>query len=312
MPAPLIIDAPTVASLVTWSGAITALRAALADGLDPQTQPARTSISSTNGELLLMPAEFDNVTGVKVLSIAPGNPALGQPTIQATFILMDTETLTPRAVMDGTALTTLRTPSLSAVAVDEFARLDARRLVVFGAGAQAEGHVHALLAIRRLDDIRIVSRSTTTADKLVLRLKTHGIDASVGTKRDVKNADIVVTATNAREALFDGATVRDTAMIAAIGSHHPDRRELDSALLHRALVIVEDVATALREAGDIVLAVQEGALRVGDITPLGDYLKRGPQASREHQQSGPVVFKTVGQGWEDLVIAKAVYQAAMR
>lgn len=308
----LTIDAATVCSLVSWRDAVTAVRSALSDGLDPAGQPARTAVPTARGELLLMPGEHGGMAGVKVLSVAPGNDALGHPRIQATYILMDSETLTPRAVLDGAALTTLRTPALSAVAVDELAAPDAHRLVVFGAGPQAEGHVHALRAVRPIDNIRIVSRSPESATALTERLLEHGIPAAVGVAGDVSRADIIATATSAGSPLFDGAMVRDDAMVVAVGSHHPERRELDPVLMRRAMVVIEDVPTALREAGDVVMAIASGALRGERLVPLGDLIRADGATRHRPRRTGPVVFKSVGQGWQDLVVADAVYRAFRR
>lgn len=307
----IAIDAAGVFALVSWPDAVSALRVALAHGLDPAGQPDRTAVPTRHGELLLMSAEYGGMAGVKVLSVAPGNDALGLPRIQATYVLMDSETLTPRALLDGAALTALRTPALSAVAVDALAAPAAHRVVVFGAGPQAEGHVHALLGVRPLDDIRIVSRSPESAAALISRLGAQGVRAKVGVVGDVRRADIIVAATSASGPLFDGASIRDEAMVAAVGSHDPGRRELDAVVMGRAsVVVVEDVPTALREAGDVVMAIADGALRADTLVPLRDLMAwSGPgHASR---RSGLSVFKSVGQGWQDLVIAQAAYRAAL-
>jgi ornithine cyclodeaminase/alanine dehydrogenase-like protein (mu-crystallin family) len=305
----ITIDGQAVLGCVPWPAAIAALRAALVDGLDPAGQPARTAVGTAFGQLLLMPAEHGGMAGVKVLSVAPGNDALGRPRIQATYILMDSESLTPQAILDGAALTTLRTPALSAVAADALAAADAHRLVVFGAGPQAEGHVHAMCAVRPIDDVRIVSRSPGNAAALVARLAEGGVRAVVGVADDVARADVIVAATSAGSPLFDGGLVRDDAMVVAVGSHNPDRRELDSVLMGRSMVVVEDVPTALREAGDVVMAIADGALGAEDLVPLGDLVKGARPAVTANSRSGPAVFKSVGQGWQDLVIADAVYRA---
>ncbi len=113
-------------------------------------------------------------------------------------------------------------------------------------------------------------------------------------------------ATSARTPLFDSALLRPDVVVVAIGSHEADARELDAAALARGTVVVEDVATALREAGDVVQAVAEGALAASDLVPLRDVVTGAvaPPADR------PLVFKSVGMSWEDLVVAEAVLAAA--
>lgn len=294
---------------VSWRDAVDALRDALAGGLDVTRQPARTAVPTEHGELLLMPAEHAGSVGIKVLSVAPDNAELGLPRIQATYILMDAVTLTPLLHLDGAALTTLRTPALAAVAVDALAPEDAHRLVVFGAGPQAEGHVHAFRAVRPIDDVRIVSRSAESASALVRRLRDQGIDSSVGRTEDVATAEIVATATSSPTPVFDGRRLSDRAVVTAVGSHHVDRRELDSALMRRAAVVVEDAETAMREAGDVVMAVADGSLGVDSLVSLGAVVIDEDHPSRAHRRSGPAVFKSVGQGWQDLVVAMSAQDA---
>ena len=92
----------------------------------------------------------------------------------------------------------------------------------------------------------------------------------------------------------------------AVGSHEPDARELEAALLGRATVVVEDVATALREAGDVVLAIAEGALDASDVVPVRDVVTGAVTLPADR----PVVFKSVGMSWQDLVVAEAVVRGA--
>jgi ornithine cyclodeaminase len=301
-----MIDADGVRAGIGWADAVAALREALIGGLHPGSQPARSSVATAAGELLLMPAEHGGMVGVKVLSVAPRNDALGLPRIQASYILMNAETLSPRAVLDGAALTTLRTPALSAVAVDALATPDSHRLVVFGAGPQAEGHIHALRVVRPIEQVRIVSRSPGAVTALLERLDEDGIVASAGTPDDVVSADLVVAATSAAAPVFDGGLVRGHAVVVAVGSHHPGRRELDAALLGRAVVVVDDVETALREAGDVILAIEDGPLRADDLVGLSGLISSAQVPVRR----SPAVFKSVGMGWQDLVIADAVFRAS--
>nr|WP_299035126.1 ornithine cyclodeaminase family protein [uncultured Pseudokineococcus sp.] len=295
------MDAAALFARVPWVDAIDAVEAALLSGV--ASAPPRTAVPVTGGELLLMPAEAADVVGVKVTSVAPGNPAVGAPRVQAAYVLMDAATLTPRALVDGTALTTLRTPAVSAVAVRRLALPAARRLLVVGAGPQAWGHVHALSAVRTFEDVVVVSRSTAAA--LVGRLVAEGVPARAGSLRDLPGADVVACATTAVAPVLDGSLVADHACVVAVGSHSPDARELDDGLLARAsVVVVESRDVALREAGDVVMAIAGGALAVEDLVELED-LVRCPAPDRR----GPSVVKTVGAGWQDLAVARRALSA---
>lgn len=307
-PAPAWLGEQQLFEQLGWAGAVRAVGEALAGGLDPAQVPARQAVPVSAGELLLMPAEWGDAAGVKVAGVAPGNPDRGLPRIQATYLLLDAATLSLRALVDGTALTTLRTPAVSAWAASVLARPDAERLVVLGSGPQAWGHVHALRAVRPLADVGVCGRDPGRRDALVARLREEGVPARPVAVAAVGEADVVACATSSRTPVLDGTLVRDGTCVVAVGSHHPDARELDGALLARSTVVVEDRETALREAGDVVLAVQEGLLDPSRLVGLAE-LARDPQQVRR-REDGPRVFKGSGMAWEDLVVAAAAHRAA--
>lgn len=292
------VDAARLEQRVPPAAAAAALRAALLGGLDPAAGPSRSSVPVRGGQLLVMPAEDAGHVGVKLVTVA-ADPAPGRPSIAGVYVLFDATGLQPLAVVDGTALTTLRTAAVSAVAVDELAAPHAEHLVLFGTGAQARGHVRALRDLRPLRTVTVVGRHPERCEDFVAWLRDSGLDARAGRPADVRTADVVVCATTARTPLFDGAAVPEHACVVAVGSHEPHARELDGALLERAgAVVVEDAAAALREAGDLVLAVAEGMLDPADLLGLADLV-----AGRMRRRPGPAVFKSVGMAWQDLVVA---------
>lgn len=279
---------------------------ALVEGFDPATDPARVSTPAGSGHLLLMPSTISAWTGVKVASVAPENPARGLPRIQAVYVLLDTATLTARALLEGSALTSLRTPAVSAVAADALAPPDAAHLVVFGTGPQAVGHVRAFTGIRDLARVTVVGRSPGKVRAVLEEVSALAPETVAGTADDVARADIVVCATSAPDPLFDGSLVRDGACVVAMGSHETGRRELDAGLMGRSLVVVEDVATALREAGDVVLALEDGTLTEDALVPMRDVVT-GAVVRRD---DAPNVFKGVGMSWQDLAVAVGVVDPA--
>ena len=298
------LDAEALAGALPMPAAIDALEAALVAGLDPTADPMRTSVTTTTGQLLLMPSAAGAAVAVKLVSIAPGNPERGLPRIQGVVVLFDPVSLTPLALIDGAALTTLRTPAVSALAVRRVAAVDARRLVVFGSGPQADGHIAAMLAVRPIERVTIVGRNAGTAEALAERWVRPGLAVRVGSAAEVADADLVVCATTAREPLFDGRLVRAGACVVAVGSHEPDARELDAALVQRSWIVVEDVATALREAGDLILAgvAASGLVSLGELVAGRIPEHAGPPAG---PLDGPTVIKTVGMAWQDAVVAAA-------
>lgn len=296
------IDHKTMFDLVSWSDAVTALERALLDGLDPVAALDRSIIDVRHGQLLLMPAESALDVGVKVATVTPANPGRGLPRIQALYLLLDGTTHEPVALMDGTALTALRTPAVSAVAVKHLARPSSSTLVVFGSGPQAWGHVHAIHAVRPIESVVVVGRDLGRAEALVEQLAADGFAAMAGTADAVAGADVVACTTTAREPLFDGGLLPAGACVVAVGSHEVDAREVDEVVLREAeRVVVETPAVAMREAGDVVIAVRAGVISEADLVGIADAVRLEPVA-------GGSVFKSVGMGWQDLVVAGVVHQ----
>ncbi|WP_426503616.1 ornithine cyclodeaminase family protein [Dactylosporangium sp. McL0621] len=265
-------DAAAIERLLPPERAVAAVERALAGGLDPSAGVPRTSMRVPAGQLLLMPAVSATHAGVKVATVADR----GRPRVNAVYVLFDGATLRPVALLDGAALTTLRTPAVSVAAVRPFLPARPLHVVIFGAGPQGLGHRRTLAAVAELSAVDIATRAT-------------GVPASIAA------ADVVVCATTAREPLFDSARLRDDVVVIAVGSHEPDAREVDTALCRSATVIVEDVATALRECGDVVLA----GLTADELVPIGS----APAGATR------VLFKGSGMAWQDLVVAEAVLRA---
>jgi ornithine cyclodeaminase/alanine dehydrogenase-like protein (mu-crystallin family) len=254
-----------------------ALEAALADGFDPETDAPRSALEVSRGELLLMPSAAAPHPVVKLVTIG------GEPRIQGVCVIFDGETLAPMALVDGIALTNLRTSAVSALAVRRLASPDAGRLLVFGRGPQAHAHVSAMREVRPIEHVEMLGRDRDAAQAAEL----------------VAAADIICCCTTAREPLFDGALVADHATVVAIGSHEPEARETDDGLAARATVVIESRTSALREAGDVIQAIEAGAASAEGLVTLAE-LVRG-EASLPPGR--PRLFKSTGMSWEDAVVA---------
>jgi ornithine cyclodeaminase/alanine dehydrogenase-like protein (mu-crystallin family) len=309
------LEADEIFAACRPAAAVAALRAALASGLDLGRDPARQGLDAENGQLLLMPSSLPSdagvpaALGVKVLTVAGPSAVGAAARIQGLYLMFDGVTLAPSAILDGPALTTLRTPAVSVAAVLDRLLGDNRplRVAVFGAGPQAFGHVRCLedtlTGVRALAEVRYLVRRPEAVSVPDLLGADTGVLESGGSEAEsaVRRADVIICATTAAEPLFPSAWVRDEAVVIAVGSHSPAARELPGELMGRAGVVVEDRATAVREAGDVVLAVAERALSETDLIPMAEVVR-----GRELPSDRPVVFKSVGMAWEDLVVARAV------
>ncbi|RMI42036.1 ornithine cyclodeaminase family protein [Streptomyces triticirhizae] len=295
-----LVDGPELRRRVPMARAVAALADALRAGLDPERDVPRAAVEVPAGQLLLMPSAGTRHVGVKVAGVAPGNPALGLPRIVASYLLLDAATLRPVALLDGSALTALRTPAVSAVAVDRLAVPEAGRLVVFGTGPQAWGHIEALRVVRPVESVGVVGRTPERAAELVRRCRDAGLAAEAVTAGAVADADLVACCTSAREPLFDGRAVSAHATVVAMGSHEPTAREVDTALVRRATVVVEARAAALREAGDLCVPLAAGEVTEAAIAGNLAELARGEVPL---DPSRPRLFKGVGMSWQDLTVA---------
>lgn len=301
------LDEQALRAVLTPAVAVAALRAALTSGEAPGTTPLRTAVGTRAGELLLMPAEVGGYVGVKIASVGDGSAGPEVPRVQGVYVLFDAATLTPVALADAVALTALRTAAVSALAVDRLADPAAARLLVFGSGPQALEHVRAIGAVRPLDEVVVVGRDPGREGRLVDRLREEGLPARAGAPGDVAGVEVVACCTTAAEPLFDSRDLRPEAVVVAVGSHHRDRREVDGGLVERATVVVESRESALAEAGDVVLAIEEGVRpEVAVDGTLPDLV-----AGRVAPEPGrPRLFKSVGQAWQDLVLVAAVHRRA--
>jgi ornithine cyclodeaminase len=192
-----------------------------------------------------------------------------------------------------------------ALGVDLIAPTAAHRLLVFGTRPEAAGHCAALRSVRPRGSVGVDGRVPEKTAVFVDRLRADGVDAEVATAADVVAADVVAWCTTAREPLFDGRRLPDTAVVVACGSHERGAREVDTETVRRCVVVVESVTAACGDGGDVVLAMAEGAATAADLVPLGR-LVWGEAAAR------PRLIKTVGMGWEDLAVATAVLAAVDR
>ncbi|HJR98319.1 MAG TPA: ornithine cyclodeaminase family protein [Actinomycetota bacterium] len=302
MPVPFV-DGPELLRRVPVRAAIDALEVAFRDG-DPSETPLRTHVQTPAGSLLMMPAAGEPGVGVKLVTLTEANPAAGLPLIHALYALFDPSTQAPRLLVDGSALTALRTAAVSGLATGLLARDDARRLVIFGAGVQAGAHLDAMAAVRPLTDVIVVGRTPENADALVRRARTTGLDADVGGPDAVSAADIVCTCTTANEPLFDGSELAGGAHINAVGAYRPGTREVDTETVRRAKVVVETREAALEEAGDLLIPIAEGAIDPGHISAD---LQEVVQGNRVREGRGDVtLFESVGLAFEDLAVAGAL------
>jgi ornithine cyclodeaminase/alanine dehydrogenase-like protein (mu-crystallin family) len=276
---------------------ISAIENRLAHGWDV-SEPPRGIHQVGNGQLLLMPGWDTANLVVKVNTILPDGDSRSRPRVQGIFVIFELPGMAPVMVVDAAGLTALRTPAVSAVATRYLARPDASRLVVFGTGPQAVGHIEAMRLVRNISTVGIVSRRPESAERLADDLCHSGIDAVAVSADAVVDADLVCTCTTSRTPVFDGSLLPDGTHVNAIGSHESTVRELDDATFVGASVIVDSVEMALSEAGDVIMALRAGVLpNAASLTPLSAIVRSEVPIAEAKR----TIFKSVGTAGQDLV-----------
>jgi alanine dehydrogenase len=293
-------------------------------GLGTAQTPHRLGLSvpGQDGFYIAMPSYLGQmpVTGpghngamaVKVLTFYPSNPASGRPAIVATVLLHDPHTGELLAIMDGASLTGLRTAAGSAVATQYLARANAVTVGILGSGVQAESHLVAMCEVRPVKLAWVYSRDRDRRAEFAGRMAARlGIEVTPvsSARAAVEGADIVVTATTAREPIVDGGWFAEGVHINCVGSGIPDRRELDDKIVQRSKIVVDTHASALEEAGDLLIPMAQGLLSKDAIhADLGEVLT-GQKVGRTDEQE-ITIFKSVGVALQDVAAAAWAYRRA--
>jgi ornithine cyclodeaminase/alanine dehydrogenase-like protein (mu-crystallin family) len=304
---PRLVDAATLAAALSMPAAIDALERGFRDQ-DVGTAPLRSLLDTPSGTLLTMPAAGEGGVGVKLVTLTPSNPDAGIPFLHASYVLFHPRTQAPEAVIDGAAMTALRTAAVSGLATRHLARPDAHRLVLFGAGVQATAHLESMRAVRPIDEVVVVSRSSERAETLAERARGSGLDARTGGPDAVVGADLVCTCTTSPTPLFDGARLSPGTHVNAVGAYTPDTREVDTEAVLRSRVVVETRDVALAEAGDLLIPIAEGVVTATHILADLSEVVRDDRAVRRSLDD-VTLFESVGMAFEDLIVARAVMKA---
>lgn len=263
-------------------------------------QPVRTVLKYGENSLFgLMPSYVPALPalGAKLVTVCAANAARGLGTHQAVIVMLDPETGIAQAILDGRYITEARTAAVSAVSARLLAREDARILGILGSGVQARSHYEALTLVRQFTEVRAWSPNP---DRLRQFASETGAQAMPNAESVVRGADVVVAATASPTPVVQNEWVKDGAHVIAVGACIPSQRELDPTLVHRARLVVDSRAAALKEAGDVVIGIADGLWTANHIAAeLGELPKR----QNDHEIT---VFKSLGLAVEDIFAAHLV------
>jgi ornithine cyclodeaminase/alanine dehydrogenase-like protein (mu-crystallin family) len=307
-----ILTAADIRSCLDMPGAIQAMRVAFTQlSSGDAVVPDRLGVETEKGVSLFMPGYLPDGRhlAAKIVSVFPGNRERGLPAINAVVLVLDSETGLPRALMDGTYLTALRTGAASGLATEVLALDDASVLAVFGAGPQARTQIDAVRAVRPISEVRVFSLSAAESEALAQEVESVPVTVVDDPARALAGAQVIVTATDSRRPVFPGDLVEPGAHINSVGAFTPEMRELDGALVSRATVIVDSRDTVMAEAGDLVQAIREGMFSLDRIhAELGEVVS-GARPGRTSSEA-VTLFKSVGSAAQDVAAAGRILEAA--
>ena len=311
-----VLDADSVRSLLSMSVCIDLMQETqIAISQGEIEIPLRSTLPVDGGKasFLVMPGEVggSGTFGAKLLSIYPDNPARGLAAIQGYVLLFDAADGSPKALVDAASLTAIRTAAASAAATRALSRLDASRLALLGYGVQAESHLEAMCAVRHIREVRVWGPNIERARAFAARHQRPEliIEAVETAGEAVRDADVVCAVSNARDPLIVADDVSPGAHLNLVGAHKPNGREADAETLSRSRVYTEVTEFALAEAGDLILAIEEGVFRTSAILGEIGEVFAGTLAGRTRKDE-ITLYKSLGNTAQDLAAAAYVVAAA--
>jgi ornithine cyclodeaminase/alanine dehydrogenase-like protein (mu-crystallin family) len=257
--------------------------------------PRRRLFLDTGAVLHQNAAWWGGFFGTKIYSTHPKHGAW------FTFHLYDAETARPLAQFEADWLGQIRTGAVSGLAADLLAPQRSIRVGIIGSGFQARSQVEAVRTVREVRDVRVWSRNEAKREKFAAEM---GASPVASAEEAAAGSDILITATFAKEPVIDAEAVESGTLVLAMGSNHPHRRELPPELVKGATVVVEDTEACRIEAGDLLLALDEGDWK--RVIELRQLLVQ----KRERRDNETIVFKSVGLGLEDVAAAAFVFRKA--
>lgn len=309
------LGAEALRQSLTMTETIEAMKGAFAaysSGAATVPQRIALPIPPDDGVLLIKPALLpDEAVGAKLVSAFPGNAAKGRPVISGLVILFDPATGEPVGLCDGGFLTAWRTGAASGAATDLLASTDATVGAVIGCGAQGRTQALAIDTVRQLEEIRLFDLHQAGveafAEEMAPQLSARLVPVG-SVEEAVAGADVICTATTAREPVIRGKFLADGAHLNGVGSFTPAMCEVDGAAIARAFIVVDSRSAARTEAGELIRAAGDGITDPDDWVELGEIVN-GDHPGRE-LGSRLSFFKSVGLAVQDMAAAALAFRRA--
>lgn len=314
----LVLSHDEVVKLLPMKECIAIMRDALiALATGKVHQPLRTIMRPPGaaGVMGLMPSYIGgdrSAFGLKAICVLPGNPAKGLDAHQGAVLLFSADTGALMAMINASAITAIRTAAASGVATDLLAIEDASKLAIIGSGVEARSHLAAMAEVRAITRCRIASRQIENAQRFAEEMRpdySFPIEPVASVAEALADADLIVTATSAREPIVQREWISPGAHLNVVGACTPRAREVNSETMAASSLFVDCRESTINESGDYLLALNDGAIGQDHIrAELGEVLT-GARPGRTSTEE-ITLFKSLGIGIEDLAAAEYLYRKA--
>jgi len=317
----LILNSDNIRRALPMNEAIEAMKrayASLSEGKADVPLRTRLSIPPHAGLSLFMPAyvqtETEEALAVKIVSLFPENPKRGLAYIQAAVLVLEADTGRALALLEGAALTAIRTGAGSGAAIDLLARKDSKTVTVFGAGVQGRTQLEAACAVRQIDKAWVYDTDPERAAAFAKEMAGQGriprdLRPAATPKEAVSAADIICTATTSTTPVFEDKDLKPGAHISSIGSYTPEMVEVPPETIQRAKVVVDSRSAVLAESGDLIQPMKNGLITESHVfAELGEIVL-GRKPGRETNEE-ITYFKSVGIAVQDAMAAQLALKNA--
>lgn len=314
-----ILNATDVRLALPMTAAVAAMKKAFAElARGEVTLPLRTQldVSAHGGVALFMPAYAtgSDALAMKAVAVYPHNAQRGLPTIHGVVLVFEASSGRPVALLEGGALTAIRTGAASGAATDLLARPDARVAAIIGSGVQARTQLEAVCTVRPIQEVRVYSTNSEQAEQFAQEMSGQGaIPSCVVVAADadsaVQGADVVCTATTSLMPVFSAGALSPGCHVNAVGAFRPDMQEIPMETVRQARLVVDQREAVLAEAGDVIIPLQQGAIDESHIYAELGAIASGQATGREEARQ-ITLFKSVGLAVQDAVAASVALERA--
>lgn len=274
--------------------------------------PERTVIPVDEENVMLYMPSIDTETlysSIKIISIYPNNKEKALPATQAVSVITELDSGKNVATLEASYLTRLRTGSMTGLATAIQARKDAKTLGIIGTGGMAFEQALGVLEVRDIEKIILFNRTESKAYEFKEKLINFGVKAQIEVANNVdaltKASDIINTATNSREAVFNHAHLKKGVHVNGLGTYMPHMREINEETIKEAHhVIFDDKEAVIIEAGEFIHAVETGDFSWDQPIALKDMI----DTTIERNDESITIFKSVGAAYYDMSVAVGAYK----